>query len=293
MCSCCLAKIWIWLAERERDKESHLVAKGKLKCPRCESPPDVLARWMKTGDVTVYSHRWQEFRCHLYLLLQFLGKKEREVKSWEKTDYMLFKFSNKQKLKICVQSLTATEPLLCGRKRQGGMSDRVNRNTLKLCKSLSDQTHLSHRWSRERLWKDIHYSHYYEARFDGCWSEFELFKVGFYLPKKKADKVGLTRSPQADFGFWSRRGPASPMIRAPTGAVRRMASTATVSTSMPYFCSCLSSFVRAMSKAVEPIAAWRRQEHWCFLYTHSQMTFTITTRGNLKEIEKTFWCLYF
>lgn len=99
--------------------------------------------------------------------------------------------------------------------------------------------------------------------------------------------MGLTRSPQAEFfGFWSRRGPASPMKRAPTGAVRRMASTATVSTSMPYFCSCLSSFVRAMSKAVEPIAAWRRQVHWCFLYAHSQMTFTITTRGNLKEIGK-------
>lgn len=115
----------------ERDKESHLVAKGKLKCPRCESPPDVLARWTKTGDVRVYSHRWQEFHCHLHFLLQCLGKKEREVKSWEKT-----------------------EPLLCGCKRHGGMSDRVNRNTLKPCKSLSEQTHLSHGWSRERLWKD-------------------------------------------------------------------------------------------------------------------------------------------
>lgn len=82
-----------------------------------------------------------------------------------------------------------------------------------------------------------------------------------YLPKRKADKVGLTRSPLAElFGFWRRRGPASPMMSAPTGAVRRMASTATVSTSMPYFCSVRSFLFRAMSKAVEPMAAWRRPE---------------------------------
>lgn len=170
-------------------------------------------------------------------------------------------------------------PLLCGCKRHEGMSDRINRNTLKLCKCWSKWMHLSHRWSRK-------YSLLTLLKGEGwqeCWAEFELLNAELYLPKKKADKVGLTRSPQAEFfGFWSRRGPVSPMIRAPTGAVRRMASTATVSTSMPYFCSCLSSFVLAMSKAVEPMAAWWRQEHWC----HSQMTFTSTTRGKLKEIEK-------
>lgn len=99
-----------------------------------------------------------------------------------------------------------------------------------------------------------------------------MLNVGLYLPKKKADKLGLTRSPQAEFlGLCNRRGPESPIIRAPTGAVRRIDSTATVSTSMPYFCSCSLSFVLAMSKAVEPIAAWggRRQQQ-CFLTVHSQ-----------------------
>lgn len=82
-----------------------------------------------------------------------------------------------------------------------------------------------------------------------------------YMPNKTADKVGLTRSPLTElFGLWRSRGPASPMMSAPTGAVRRMASTATVSTSMPYFCSCRSFLFRAMSKAVEPIAAWKRPE---------------------------------
>lgn len=80
--------------------------------------------------------------------------------------------------------------------------------------------------------------------------------VVFYLPRKKADKLCLTGSPQAEFfGLCNMRGPESPITRAPTGAVRRMESTATVSTSMPYFCSVLSSFVLAMSNAVEPIAA--------------------------------------
>lgn len=46
------------------------------------------------------------------------------------------------------------------------------------------------------------------------------------------------------------------MTRAPMGAVSRMESTATVSTSMPYFSSSVSSLVRAMSSAVEPMAAW-------------------------------------
>lgn len=85
-----------------------------------------------------------------------------------------------------------------------------------------------------------------------------VVRVRLYIPRKKADKVGLTRSPPAEFfGFWSSRGPASPMMRAPTGAVRRMASTAIVSTSMPYFFSVSSSRLTAMSRAVEPIAACR------------------------------------
>lgn len=77
-----------------------------------------------------------------------------------------------------------------------------------------------------------------------------------YLPNKKVDKLGLTRSPRTEFlGFCSKRGPESPIIRAPTGAVKRMASTATLSTFMPYFCSCTSFLALAISKAVEPIAA--------------------------------------
>lgn len=54
---------------RYRDKKSHLVAKRKLKCLRYESPPDLRDCWMETGDVRVCSHRWQEFHCHLRLLL--------------------------------------------------------------------------------------------------------------------------------------------------------------------------------------------------------------------------------
>lgn len=154
-------------------------------------------------------------------------------------------------------------PLLCGCKRHEGMDGRVNRSALKLCKS-SSVYHKSE-IGKSSAGEDVHYSHYHEARFTegaglgflNCW----IWNFT-YIPKKKDDKVGFTRSPQAElFGFWRRRGPVSPMIRAPTGAVRRMDRTATVSTSMPYFCSCLSSFVLAMSKAVEPIAAWWRQGH--------------------------------
>ena len=75
------------------------------------------------------------------------------------------------------------------------------------------------------------------------------------------ESMHVCSSPQEEFlGFWSSSGPLRPMIRAPMGAVRRIESTATVSTSMPYFCSCWSSLVRAMSRAVEPIAAWEDGE---------------------------------
>lgn len=64
----------------------------------------------------------------------------------------------------------------------------------------------------------------------------ELLSVGLYIPKKKDDKLCVTGSPQAAlFGFCSSRGPERPITRAPIGAVIRMDSTATVSTSMPYF----------------------------------------------------------
>lgn len=110
-------------------------------------------------------------------------------------------------------------------------------------------------------------THYHQAGW--MWGLLGLVsnetRVRLYIPRKKADKVGLTRSPQAEFfGFWSSRGPASPMTRAPTGAVRRMASTAIVSTSMPYFFSTSSSRVMAMSRAVEPIAACRKRKEVCW-----------------------------
>lgn len=87
-------------------------------------------------------------------------------------------------------------------------------------------------------------------------AKLEPLNIRLYVPKKNVDKLGLTRSPLVEvFGFCSRRGPQSPIMRAPIGAVRTMASTATVSTSMPYFWRSWSPFVLAMSKAVEPIAA--------------------------------------
>lgn len=128
------------------------------------------------------------------------------------------------------------------------MNDRVNRTYANHC--------LTGRIYHEGK-KYIHYSNKKVQRGPrAVLSGVDLMNVGLYLPKKKADTLGLTRSPQAEFfGFCSRRGPVSPMIRAPTGAVSRMPSTATVSTSMPYFFNSLSSFNRAMSKAVEPMAA--------------------------------------
>lgn len=102
-----------------------------------------------------------------------------------------------------------------------------------------------------------------------------------YLPKKKADKFGLTRSPQDEFfGFCNRHGPHRPIIRAPTGAVRRMESTATVSTSMPYFCICSSCLVLAMSNAVEPIAAWKLKNEFSSAVLHVTTSKRLNTLFN-------------
>lgn len=143
---------------------------------------------------------------------------------------------------------------------------RKNRNTSKQCKS--DRVEMPLAGDTRQGFQRKLATHYHQAG----WVKRLLGRVSNemrvrpYVPRKKADRVGLTRSPQAEFfGFWSSRGPASPMIRAPTGAVRRMASTAMVSTSMPYFFSVSSSRVTAMSRAVEPIAACRTKEElrWC------------------------------
>ena len=63
--------------------------------------------------------------------------------------------------------------------------------------------------------------------------------------------------------FCSSLGPASPIPRAPMGAVTRMARTATVSTFMPYFSRTGSPLLRAMSNAVDPIAAWTESVTYC------------------------------
>ena len=74
-------------------------------------------------------------------------------------------------------------------------------------------------------------------------------------------------SPHSGFcGLCSKRGPHRPMSRAPIGAVKRMDSTATVSTFIPYCCICSFCLQCAMSRVVEPIAACRERQFQLMMY---------------------------
>lgn len=76
------------------------------------------------------------------------------------------------------------------------------------------------------------------------------------------------------WAFCKSLGPAKPITRAPIGAVIKIAKKATVSTSIPYFSSCSSWWLLAVSRAREPIAACRKEN----IAEMEQITFS-TERG--------------